>query len=485
MPEFEENWHNRLMCQYLDRFVDGSIKRLMVFMPPRSGKSELTSRRLPAYIFGRDPNATIIAASYGAELARRMNRDIQRIIDDPRYGEVFPGTRLYEKNIRTVAQGSWLRNSELFEIVNHKGYYRGSGVGGAITGLGANYLLIDDPLKNRKEADSATYRQALEEWYTSTFYTRKAPAAGILLTLTRWHEDDLAGRLLEKANSDPKAEQWTVLKLPAVAEQPIAPYDPRAEGDPLWPQRFDTEELERTKITVGSYDWAALYQQRPAPATGGILKRHWWRYWKPRGAKLPPIVVPQENGDPLEIEAVDLPAAFDEMGQSWDCTFKATSESDFVAGQVWARTAARKFMLDYKKERLDIIGTMAAIRDWSERWPEAVMKLIEDKANGPAVIQMLSKEVSGLIPVEPDGGKVSRAYAAAPEVEAGNVYLPHPALYGWVEGFVGNAAAFPNAAHDDDIDAFTQMMNRWRTNNRTAVVPAQVVSSATINQLFG
>lgn len=485
MPGFEESWHNRLMCEYLDALAEKRILRLMIFMPPRSGKSELVSRRFPAFILGKNPDATIIAASYGSELARRMNRDVQRIIDDPRYGEVFPETKLFEKNIRTVARGSWLRNSELFEIVGHNGYYRGSGVGGAITGMGADYLIIDDPIKNRKEADSATYRQAVEEWYTSTFYTRRAPNAAILLTVTRWHEDDLAGRLLEKAKSDPRAEQWTVLKLPAIAEQPIAAYDPRQEGEPLWPDRFDTEELERTRITVGSYDWAALYQQRPAPVTGGILKRHWWRYWKPKGANLPPVTVGLEDGSTLEIEAVDLPSEFDEWLQSWDCTFKDTKESDYVAGQVWAKKGANKYLRDYKKERLDIIGTMAAIVDWTQRWPDAVAKLIEDKANGPAVIQMLKNKISGLIAVEPDGGKVSRAYAAAPEVEAGNVFLPHPALYAWTEELIGSAAAFPNAAHDDDIDAFTQAMNRWRIVGQTAVAPAQVTSRAMIDQLFG
>jgi predicted phage terminase large subunit-like protein len=484
MPDYAENWHNRLMFEYLDAFVAGEIKRLMIFMPPRSGKSEAVSRRLPAYILGRDPDATIIAASYGADLARRMNRDVQRIMDDPKYQEVFPETKLFGKNIRALSRDTWLRNSDMFEVVGRKGYYRGSGVGGAITGMGFHYGIIDDPIKNRKEADSTTFRQSIEEWYTSTFYTRRAPNAAILLTVTRWHEDDLAGRLLAKANSDPKADQWEVLKLPAIAEAPVPPYDPRQEGDPLWPQRFDMDDLAKTEIAVGSYDWAALYQQRPAPATGGILKRHWWKYWKPKGSDLPPVIVNVEGGT-LEIEAVELPSGFDDMAQTWDCAFKDTKNSDFVAGQVWARKGANKYCLDYVNKRLDIIKTMKAIQDWDLLWPAAVAKLIEDKANGPAVIQMLRDKVAGLIPVEPDGGKVSRAYAAAPEVEAGNVFLPHPALYGWVDGFVNNAAAFPNGAHDDDIDAFTQVINRWRANGQTAVAQAQVTSKATIDRLFG
>ena len=229
-PGYAGNWHHRLICSYLDLFVAGEIKRLMIFAPPRSGKSELVSRRLPAFILGHDPDAWIIAASYGADLARRMNRDVQRIIDSPEYRRLFPDTQLWGKNVRSVADGSFLRNSDLFEVVGHKGYYMGVGVGGSLTGMGGRYLLIDDPVKNRKEANSATYRQAVEEWYTSTFYTRLAPGGNILIVLTRWHEDDLAGRLLEKAKSDPAADQWTVITLPAVAEEPVAAYDPREPG---------------------------------------------------------------------------------------------------------------------------------------------------------------------------------------------------------------------------------------------------------------
>jgi hypothetical protein len=147
----------------------------MIFAQPRSGKSELVSRRLPAYILGRDPDATIIAASYGADLARRMNRDVQRIIDTPEYQRLFPDTQLWGKNVRSVADGSYLRNSDLFEVVGHRGFYMSVGVGGALTGMGSKYMVLDDPVKNRKEANSATYRQSVWEWYTSTFYTRLAP----------------------------------------------------------------------------------------------------------------------------------------------------------------------------------------------------------------------------------------------------------------------------------------------------------------------
>ncbi len=483
-PTYDVNWHHRVICEHLDKLLTGEIMRLMIFTHPRAGKSELVSRRFPAYALGRNPDLAIIAASYGADLARRMNRDVQRIMDSDEYRQLFPKAQLFGANVRTVAQGSWLRNSDMFEVVNHKGFYMGVGVGGSLTGNGGFVLEIDDPVKNRAQANSPTYREAVWEWYTSTFYTRLAPQGRILVTLTRWHEDDLAGRLLEAMKTDPNADQWTIINLPAVAEEPIPPYDPRQVGDVLWPNRWDKAEMARKRAVVGEYDWASLYQQRPAPDAGGIFKRHWWRYWQPKGANLPPVAVRLEDGTVIEIQPVELPLTFEEMIQSWDCTFKDTSTSDYVAGQVWAKLGANKYLLDYICDRLDIIGTMAMIENWSVKWHQAIAKLIEDKANGPAVIQLLRNKVTGLIAIEPMGGKVSRAYAAAPEVEAGNVFLPHPQLAAYTAKFIASCAAFPNAAHDDDVDSFTQALTRWQGKSQIAIVPAQVVTPAVIKQLF-
>ena len=484
-PGYEVNWHHELVCDHLNRFATERDQRLMIFMQPRAGKSELVSRRLPAYLLGRNPDAWVVAASYSAGLAERMNRDVQRIMDEENYQRIFPDTKLWGKNVRSVAGGTYLRNSEIFEIVGRRGGYKCAGVGGALTGMGGQYLLIDDPVKSRKEANSATYRQSVWEWYTAVFYTRLAPGGNILIVLTRWHEDDLAGRLLAAAAADPQADQWTVLTLPAVAEEPVARYDPRKPGEVLWPARWDAAEMRRKRAVVGERDWASLYQQRPAPDEGEIFKRQQWRYWQPRGAKLPPVSVTLGDGSVVEIAPVDLPLRFDEIVQSWDCAFKDTATSDFVAGQVIAKLGADKFMLDYINERLDIVGTMAAIEAWTAKWPKAIAKLIEDKANGPAVIQMLRKKVAGLIAVTPEGGKVSRAYAAQPEVESGNVYLPHPHIAAWTNGFIANAAAFPNAAHDDDVDAFTQAIIRWQAGGGAVSVPAAVSSAESVKEMFG
>lgn len=440
-PNYEVNWHHRELCKLLDCFVSGQIKRLMVFMPPRHGKSQLVSRHLPAFILGKNPDAEIISASYSSDLASRMNRDVQRIIDAPEYAELFTDTQLFGANVRTVAKGSYLRNSDIFEVVGHKGVYRSAGIGGGITGMGFKYGIIDDPIKNRAEAESKTYRDNIYNWYTSTFYTRQEKDAGILITLTRWHEDDLAGRLLQAAKNDPEADQWTIINFSAILDGQKAANDPREQGEALWSGKYDLENLKKIKATVGSYEWSALYQQNPTPSTGGIFNRGWWQFYK------------------------IAPARFDKIIQSWDCTFKDSAGTDYVVGQVWGQVKADKYLLDQVRARMDFPATLNAIRSLSAKWPQAREKLIEDKANGPAVIATLKREISGLIPVNPEGGKVVRAQAASPDVEAGNVYLPHPSIAPWIHDFVEEFAAFPNGTHDDQVDCMSQAFLRLQTSS--------------------
>jgi predicted phage terminase large subunit-like protein len=429
---YEIGWHHRIMCQALNRFVSGELKRLMVFMPPRHGKSELVSRRLPAFILGCDPTAQIIATSYSADLASRMNRDVQRIIDTPAYAHLFPDSRLHGKNIRSVAQGSWLRNSDIFEIVNHGGTYRSAGVGGGITGMGGNRIIIDDPIKNQEEANSVVYREKLWEWYTSTLYTRLEKDAGICLTLTRWHEDDLAGRLLKLADEDPAADQWTVINFPAICESAENKLDPREIGEPLWPEKYNAERLAGLRASVGSRIWTALYQQRPAPDEGIIVNREWWRYY------------------------TTLPDQFDTVVQSWDLTFTGKETSDFVCGGVLGRKGADIYLLDIVHDRLSFTESIAAITNLARKWPQATAKYVEETANGYAAIDTLRSKVPGLIAVKPMGSKVARANAVAPRIEAGNVWLPDPSIAPWSRDIIEEWTAFPASAHDDIVDMMTQ-----------------------------
>jgi predicted phage terminase large subunit-like protein len=434
-PDYELNWHHALLCQYLDRFISGDIKRLMVFMPPRHGKSELVSRRLPAYILGKSPDASIISCSYSSDLASRMNRDVQRIIDSQQFGALFPGTSLNQKNIRADSQGSYLRNSDIFEIIGHSGVYRSAGVGGGITGMGMTVGIIDDPIKNREEANSTTYRDKLWEWYTSTFYTRLEKDAKLLITLTRWHEDDLAGRIQEQQKTE-GSEEWTILRLPAIAERERHPDDIRNEGLPLWENKYDLQKLSQIKTLLGSYQWQALYQQNPTPEEGAMFKRTWWKFY-------------------------DKAPKMDEIIQSWDCSFKDTDGSDYVAGQVWGISGANRYLLDWVHARLDFPGTIQALTTLSAKWPEAHYKLIEDKANGTAVIQVMKNRIPGLIPVEPFGGKIVRARAVTAEVEAGNVFLPSPELNPRVHDLIEELSAFPSGKYDDQVDALTQALSQF------------------------
>jgi predicted phage terminase large subunit-like protein len=389
--------------------------------------SELASRRFPAYALGRYPDLSVISTSYAADLSSRMNRDVQRVIDSPEYRELFPGTALYGKNIRTVGNGSYLRNSDIFEIVGHAGCYRSAGVGGGITGMGGHIVIVDDPFKDRASADSPTIRQNVWDWYTSTLYTRLAPGGGVLIINTRWHMADLSGRLLEAAARG-EGDHWRVVNFPAIATED-EPH--RKAGEALHPERYPLEQLLAIKKALGTRDWEALYQQRPTPDGGAIFKSEWLRFWLPK----------------------DLPEQFDQLLISWDMTFKDGDDTDFVVGQVWGRKGADRYLLDQVRRRMGFTDTVAAFRALAAKWPGATRKLVEDKANGPAVIDALKHAVPGIIPVEPDGSKTARAHAVTTFFEAGNVLIPHPEHCPWAREYVAELTQFPGAPHDDQCFA--------------------------------
>lgn len=437
--DYRINWHHRLLCKYLDRLISGEIKRLMVFMPPRYGKSEAVSRRLPAYIFGKNPDASVIACSYGADLASRMNRDVQRIMDTDLYREIFPETQLNGSKTRTVSNGTWLRNSDIFEIVGRRGVYRCAGIGQGITGLGASIAVIDDPIKDQAQADSPVYRQSVWDWYVSTLYTRLEKGASICLTLTRWHEDDLAGRLLRASNADPQSDQWTVLSLPAIREDTNFKDDPRHIGDALWPAKYNLDRLNQIKASVGTYVWNALYQQRPSSSEGNVIKREWWKYWRA------------------------LPASFDRKLISADLTFGASQNSDYCVIQAWGKIGAQKYLIDQVRDRMDFPTQIQAFKSFCAKHSDIVEKVIEEKANGAALIASLKKEITGLIPFNPKTSKENRAAAISPEIEAGNVFIPDPSVATWVHDFVEECSSFPKGKNDDMLDSATQACLRFQS----------------------
>lgn len=265
-PGYDPNWHHALLCHKLKDFADGKTRRLMVFMPPQHGKSELVSRNLPAWILGRNPKTKIVLGSYSSTLASSFNRDCQRIIDSEAYREIFPKTFLSESNIVTIA-GNWLRNSEIFETVGHGGFLKTVGVGGSLTGTPADIAIIDDPVKDSIEAQSPVTQQRIWEWYNDVLFTRTHNKSGILITQTRWDVNDLSGKLL-KAMEDGTGERWEVLCLPAINETGPTDIDPREVGEALWPERHSAEKMHQIKKqSIRTFE--SLFQQNPSPVKAG------------------------------------------------------------------------------------------------------------------------------------------------------------------------------------------------------------------------
>lgn len=437
MPRYRVNWHHRLIADRLERVQSGEIKRLLIHAPPRHGKSELASRRFPAWCLGKNPNEQVLAWSYSDPTAQDLNRDVQRIIMSPQYVELFPRTCLNSRNVVTITTEKARRNARIFDIVGYDGIYQGAGTGGPFTGKGGTLIIIDDPTKNYEEAHSKTHRDRVWNFWRSTLRTRgegsfvRGGDVRIVGILTRWHEDDWAGRLIREMKEAPEAERWDVVSLPAVLDVEAMDGDPRQHGQALWPEKYDLEQLESLRRSVGSAAWEALYQQRPSPPGGGMFRRNWWRRY-------------------------DEPPAKASEFLSWDMTFKDTRAGSYVVGQVWAVEGARFFLRAQVRARMDFVNTVARFEALARKWPRASAKLVEGAANGPAVISALRDRISGIIEIQPKGSKEARAAAVSPLVEAGNVYLPDDAP--WVEDFIEEHAAFPNGAHDDQVDACSQAL---------------------------
>lgn len=416
----------------------------------------------PSYFIGKDPSRRVIVVSYSQLLAQRFGRSNKRKLEE--FGPELFGIEISKHNASSVNWG----------IEGHRGGMISGGLGGGVTGEGADLLIIDDPIKNRKEADSITYREVIWNEYQHTLLTRLQPGGAVVMILTRWHEDDLAGRVLED-----EPDEWRVIKLPCEAEDDDLLG--RNPGEFLWPEYgFDEEWGINRKREVGSRAWNALYQQRPAPSGGAILKRHWWKFWCHHGqaSQLRAITMPVTQSSDgrqelIEIYPIELPENFDMIAQSWDMAFKSSEESSFVVGQVWGRSGADSFLLDQFRNQTGFPGTVQAVLNMSAKWPEARTKWIEDAANGPAVIQMLKKRVSGLIPVRPMGSKEARGHAVSPEVEAGNVYLPHPAIAPWVMGLIEECATAPFGSHDDQYDALTQALMKLSGRSTLQTFPKE------------
>jgi predicted phage terminase large subunit-like protein len=417
--------------------------RQILTMAPQEGKSVRVAGAFPTWWLKEvNPDARVVVASYGQTLATRNGRAIrQRITNNP-----WMGLRIAPDN---GAVHEWT-------LAGHRGGVLSIGIGGGLTGRPAELLVIDDPIKDRTEADSEAYRQKVWDWWRDVGSARLAPGAPVVLILTRWHEDDLAGRLL----ADNEYGDWQVLNIPAQADHDPAKGETdvlgREPGEFMQSARGRTvEQWERRKREAGSRSWQALYQGRPSPAEGDLLKREWWmRYDQP-------LWIDRDNGSRW-VPGVDGLNA--EMIQSWDMTFKDTEGTDFVVGQVWLRRGIDVYLLDQVRGRMSFVETLQRFRSLTARWPQATLKLVEDKANGPAVISSLSHKIPGIVAEEPTGSKRARASATTPFAEAGNVWLPEDEIAPWIGDFIEEAAGFPTATHDDQVDAYSQAINRLLLN---------------------
>lgn len=442
---FVSGFHIEAVAEHLQLVTSGEILKLMINMPPRHMKSLSASVFWPAWEWASKPATRWLYASYAQSLATEHSVLCRRLIESDwyqaRWGSVFQLED--DQNQKTKFEN------------NRTGLRRATSVGGTATGAGGDRIVYDDP-HNANEIESDTVRQGVIEWYDGVMPSRKndPKKSSEVVIMQRLHEDDLAGHALKQE------DDWELLCLPAEYEPNRCRLttgweDPREKpGELLWGERIGVTELAVLKNRLGSYRYAGQYQQNPVPAEGGILKRKWWQYYDPTEA--PP---------------------FSEILQSWDMTYKDTDGSDWVVGQVWGRDLANKYLIRQFRQHAaftETVKALVAMTAWVEKtYPQhkSHVKLIEDAANGPAVITTLKRKIPGLIPVSADVSKEARAHAASPEVEAGNVYLPGgPNLDGdnydalitpqWVQDFVEEATHFPKASHDDQVDAATQALIR-------------------------
>lgn len=404
-PDYQTAHHHRLIARKLEAVERGDIKRLMIFMPPRHGKSMLASEFFPAWYLGRNPDKYVIAASYAQELSDDFGRKVRNQLRDETFKAVFPDCKLSGDSM----------SARRFST-EEGGAYFAVGVGGPVTGRGAHLLLIDDPVKNREDADSETIRRKIVEWYTSTAYTRLMKGGAIVLIQTRWHEDDLSGWVLENG----KHEGWEILNLPAISDS----------GEALWPEQYPLDRLEEIRSTIGPRDWSALYQQKPAPDEGNFFKREWVRWY-------------DEAPEHLRIYGTSDYAVTD-------------GDGDYTAHAVWGVDPNDNLYLLYLwRGQTDSLV-----------WVEVLIELIKQftPAQWGEESGQIIKSIGGLIDKrQREAGaycyrkqfastrdKATRAQAFRGRMVQGKVYLPKKAP--WLDSFLHELLIFPAGKHDDQVD---------------------------------
>lgn len=428
---FLPNWHIDLLCEYLEAVTAGEILRLVINIPPRYMKSLLVSVMWPCWEWYQRPSNRYIDSSYAESLASHHSLLRRRLIKSRAYHRFAPEICLSRDQ------------QEKLEFHNTLGGIMvATSTGGSVTGKGGNRLIIDDP-HSPTQAESDAQRQQAIDFFRYTLSTRldDPKRDAIVVVMQRLHTRDLTAVCVEQG--------FQHVCLPALAPARTTIVFPRSgraqvrkRGSPLWPERQGVAELEQQRAVLGSYGFAGQFQQNPVPREGAMFKPEWWRYWD------------------------RVPPRFDEIMQSWDLSFKGGEGHDYVVGLVLGRVGALVYVLDRFKAKASFAETCPAIKQMVAKYPDTRVVLIEDAANGAAVVSALQKEVRGILAVTPEGGKTSRAWAVQPQIESGQVLLPRPRFpdgvlhfeYAWVEDFLEQCTVFPRGEHDDDVDALTQAL---------------------------
>lgn len=412
--KFETPKHINLIAKKLEAVERGEIKRLCIFMPPRHGKSHMASEMFPAWYMGRNPQKNVILASYGQSLANDFGRKVKNQIAGEVFQEVFDDIQLSQDS----------KSKSQFSL-NTGGSYFAVGVGGSITGRGGDLIICDDLIKNSDDARSTTYQHSLREWYRTTLRTRLMPGGAIILIMTRWSDKDIASWILE----NDKEGEWDVLSLPAISD----------DGEALWPEKFSLKDLETIKHEQGTLNFNAMYQQKPSPDEGNVIKRQWIRYYR------------------------TLPEPLDMMVISVDTTFTDRATSDNCAITVLGRKRSSQmiYLVDYHVDKMNFVAALNNIKNMHQKYPKATV-VIENSANGRALIETLRIKMPNVVGVNPKGSKVSRILNIAPSFESGQIILPHPDIRFDIGDVVEELATFPSSKYDDTVDSISQGVLRLR-----------------------
>jgi len=421
-PAFIEGEHHRIMADAFNRIAEGELKRLIINMPPRHTKSEFASHLFPAWYLGKFPDKKVIQTSHTAELAVGFGRKVRNLVGSPDYGRIFPGVAL---SADSKAAGRWNTNKD--------GDYFAIGVGGAVTGKGADILIVDDPHSEQEAAlnDPSVYDKTYE-WYTSGPRQRLQPGGAICVVMTRWSKKDLTGQILKASIERGGADEWEIIELPAILPS----------GKPLWPGFWPIEQLEALHAELPVSKWSTQYQQDPTSEESAIIKREWWNEWT--------------KGKPPKCDFVI---------QSWDTAFLAKETADYSACTTWGvfydeDKNANIILLDALQERLEFPDLkIRAYEMWKEYDPDAF--IVEAKAAGTPLIFELRRIGIPVSEYTPSRGrdKIARVNAVSDLFYSGHVWAPKKR---WAEEVIEQFAAFPTGDHDDLVDSSTQALLRFR-----------------------